>query len=1216
MSTIGKHIILLGSALLLCLGTLAEGAEFPQPEGASWSTLVLTQTRAESIADNGDGYVLAGTQVGMEGPALDIWAALVRLDGMGNVVNTKTFDGEDDHTEAFDIIASYAGDGLLDGYLVAGGRHHLDIIDREEYYMPYAWLVKVGTNLEKEWEQIYGAPFTDYGYQVQPDGDGFVIGGMYSNGTLLGSWTGYLIGTDGEGLESWSLYMDHPGGVWYVQPIIYGVCPTADGGYILATDEGLYKLNGGSPPTLAWVTGDDAYTSVIEVADGYVATGSVQVRDDDGDHQDLVLIKVDRTGNVVFRQPFGRSAPCLGATGMDDEGKEVIQTADGGFAVVGTTESYGWHGNGDIWLLKTDGTGHLLWDVALGEAEKDSGAGIIEEDDGSLVVAGTARWEDSFWMFAARMAVSYQPPTAIFEYSPEPPLFEQMTLTFDGSDSFDPDGTLIRYEWDFGDGYSSAGAVTTHAFAAAGVYTVTLYVTDNEGVRSETSRTLLINALEYQWELQFQGSRDYGLDMVRASDGGYLIGGANHVGTNVSSDMELIKTDSLGRIEWRRIYRDPVYGSTTEYIISLTLAHDGHLIALGNRNTTSDYLLEGADIKLMKIALYKDGDLNPGDIIWERVFDYGYGDDPVMVKPASDGGYIILCSVSVVVQPDPLQVTWTTCLIKTNEDGEEIWSQFYEHHPTEPLHRIKGLAVLPVQAGGYLVSCDVYNYSPYAPLLVIRTDEDGDETWRRTYGNDTTKSSMAMIFETTGHDFVLAGKYRSEYGMMKIEPDGDPIWMRQWESGSMYDTLFKGTEAPDGGFVLTGYVSTDVSPYKYNLYLARTDAEGHIAWEKTMGEADVEYTGKGIDYLDDGSLVVLATRTEAIYPDLWLFKLGPNLIPHGDFSYDPMAPVTGDIVTFTADVGDDDGTVGLLYWDFGDGVTGTSITDTVYHRYTIPGTVTVTLTVSDNDGGLRNVSHEITVSGDLVDLCPDDPLKTAPGACGCGTPDTDYDRDGLYDCEDADADNDGYDSVLFGGLDGNDFDRDINPESESGPDGSNPTYDGNVDGIPDRDQAHVMSLASADGGAYVTVVTPPGTVLSGVSATASPSPYDEPDADFPYGFFSFTVSGLALGESVDVTLIFPEGPAITQYFKHGPTPDNAADHWYEFLYDGSTGAEISGNVVTLHLTDGARGDADVSVNGRITDPGGPVATVSDPQGTGDDTDGGGGGGGCFVSGLY
>jgi len=59
------------------------------------------------------------------------------------------------------------------------------------------------------------------------------------------------------------------------------------------------------------------------------------------------------------------------------------------------------------------------------------------------------------------------------------------------------------------------------------------------------------------------------------------------------------------------------------------------------------------------------------------------------------------------------------------------------------------------------------------------------------------------------------------------------------------------------------------------------------------------------------------------------------------------------------------------------------------------------------------------------------------------------------------------------------------------------------------------------------------------------------------------------------------------YYKYGPTPA-AVTGWYDFAYDGETGAVISEDTVYLHLTDGMRGDYDISAEGTITDPGGPV----------------------------
>jgi len=86
---------------------------------------------------------------------------------------------------------------------------------------------------------------------------------------------------------------------------------------------------------------------------------------------------------------------------------------------------------------------------------------------------------------------SLQPPIADFVYSPETP-FVGDSIAFDGSDSFDFDGQITGYAWDFNaDGTSDAsGAIAMRTFPAAGRYDVTLTVTDDGGNADSITRTL------------------------------------------------------------------------------------------------------------------------------------------------------------------------------------------------------------------------------------------------------------------------------------------------------------------------------------------------------------------------------------------------------------------------------------------------------------------------------------------------------------------------------------------------------------------------------------------------------------------------------------------------------------------------------------------------------------------------------------------------------
>lgn len=63
-------------------------------------------------------------------------------------------------------------------------------------------------------------------------------------------------------------------------------------------------------------------------------------------------------------------------------------------------------------------------------------------------------------------------------------------LSFSGASSFDPDGSIVTYQWTFGDGQSASGMNTSHAYATPGTYTVTLTVTDNRGATNADTATV------------------------------------------------------------------------------------------------------------------------------------------------------------------------------------------------------------------------------------------------------------------------------------------------------------------------------------------------------------------------------------------------------------------------------------------------------------------------------------------------------------------------------------------------------------------------------------------------------------------------------------------------------------------------------------------------------------------------------------------------------
>ena len=261
-----------------------------------------------------------------------------------------------------------------------------------------------------------------------------------------------------------------------------------------------------------------------------------------------------------------------------------------------------------------------------------------------------------------------------------------------------------------------------------------------------------------------------------------------------------------------------------------------------------------------------------------------------------------------------------------------------------------------------------------------------------------------------------------------------------------------------------------------------------------------------------------------------------SVAPVGPFAAFEGVPVTGTAPLEVQFTDHSTGSGPLAYaWDFNnDGITDNT-TQSPSFTYSTAGTYTVNLTITNGAGSDSEVrAGYITVQDDA-----------------------DNDNDSILDAE------------------------------EQGPGGTDPAYDGNGDGTPDSEQGNVTSFHTTTD-EYVTLASPGGMALTDVRAIDNPSPADIPAyLEMPFGFIDFTINGITPGGAATVQLYLPTGTTIDTYYKYGKTPDNAIPHWYEFLFDGTTGAEIRENIITLHFVDGNRGDNDTTVNGIIIDPSAP-----------------------------
>jgi len=166
---------------------------------------------------------------------------------------------------------------------------------------------------------------------------------------------------------------------------------TTDGGYIVAGDTWSFGAGGYDVLLIKTnSTGDTLWTrtyggsswdrgfSVQQTADGgYIVTGYTESFGAGLD--DVYLIKTYPNGDIVWSRTYGGSSW--------DEGNSVQQTTDGGYIVAGYTWSFG-EGDGDVYLIKTNSTGDTLWSRTYGGSSNDEGYSVQQTTDGGYIVAG------------------------------------------------------------------------------------------------------------------------------------------------------------------------------------------------------------------------------------------------------------------------------------------------------------------------------------------------------------------------------------------------------------------------------------------------------------------------------------------------------------------------------------------------------------------------------------------------------------------------------------------------------------------------------------------------------------------------------------------------------------------------------------------------------------------------------------------------------------
>ena len=225
-------------------------------------------------------------------------------------------------------------------------------------------------------------------YAVQFANNGYVLAGL-SNSSGAGRYDAYLIKTNLCGEIEWNTTF---GGSQNDRA--YCVMQSSDGGYVFGGSTNSYGLGGSD----AWIVKLDSAGSVewnrtyggsladscwslLQTGDGGYLALCLTASFGAGNN-DVWLVKVDSLGEVEWEQTYGGE--------KSESVSTLVEAGDGGFVLACSTTSFG-SGSSDVWLLKTDAVGNLMWNKTIGGFSVEYANTLIAASDGGYVFAGSTK---------------------------------------------------------------------------------------------------------------------------------------------------------------------------------------------------------------------------------------------------------------------------------------------------------------------------------------------------------------------------------------------------------------------------------------------------------------------------------------------------------------------------------------------------------------------------------------------------------------------------------------------------------------------------------------------------------------------------------------------------------------------------------------------------------------------------------------------------------
>ena len=672
-----------------------------------------------------------------------------------------------------------------------------------------------------------------------------------------------------------------------------------------------------------------------EVDDMFDASGSAastvnHVYDQPGQH--LVMLRVtDDEGastTVVYTVPVGADPPtaAFNFTPVAPKVRQTIQfNGSPSTDPDGTIVLYEWDLDGDG---ITDATGMTITHT-YNNPDNYQVTLTVTDNDGLQDAA------------IRQVPVGTTPPDADFDFAPANPAIREV-VTFDASDSNDPDGRIVAYEWDYPDVagvVNDTGVSVNHAFNAAGTYRVTLTVRDDDGNQDvainwvpvqttppvaritftpatpNTGQVVTLDGststdadgtiIQYQWNLGDGSANKFGTAITHAYD------------TPGVYPVTLMVTDNDGAIDVTTVAVPVEIGGV-----------DGV-----NQLPTADFTFEpavGPEANLNEVVTFKaDGSSDPDGTI--EAYEWDFDNDALYDGTGTTASHVYHTGGSKIV----------TLRVTDNEGGRGFRTRVVSVEFMRPTAKFTYTPASP--RVGEVVSFDGS----------ASTDEDGTvQFYEWDFDNNGTADATGMF---VNHVFDVGGS--------------QPVTLKVTDNDGVIDYTTQTVTVRINTPPTADFTHSPATPTTADtIFFSDTskDDDKIVEWLWAFGDGttdDVQSPSHKYDAVKTYTVELTVTdsdgATGSVTKDISVGEPA-NQPPVADFSYTPALPQVNKAVQFTDQSTDVDGSVSGWDWTFGDGETSTEQNPT--HSYTAIGTYTVTLTVTDNEGAEGTVSKQVSVA--------------------------------------------------------------------------------------------------------------------------------------------------------------------------------------------------------------------------------------------------------------